>query len=279
MPLAMTSVDFTGVIDEAIKSGQVDVGVHSLKDVPPEHKWCKESLSIAAYLPRACPLDVLIGVKSLESLPRGARVGSASTRRQSQLLSIRPDLQLVNLRGNVQTRLQYLKDGVVDALVMARAGLDRLGIHVEENDMTLLSADEILPGPGQGIVGVVCRKNDVKIMELLQSINDEDACIAATAERQVLNTVDSTIVNKPYEGRPPLAAFMSRQEDSSWVLKTRLLRPDGAKMLDVEQEALRSCSVDDARSLGKDVGSELVRLAGDHFFDKRESSAKEATSM
>jgi hydroxymethylbilane synthase len=269
-PLAMSNVDFTGVIDEAIISRTVDIGVHSLKDIPPDAKWCTDSLTIAAFLPRACPLDVLIGAKSLESLPRKARVGSASTRRQSQLLSIRPDLQLVNLRGNVQTRIQYLHDGIVDAVVMARAGLNRLGVSsISDACCCKLSADEMLPGPGQGIVGIVCRKDNNVMLELLQAINDDHACIAATAERQVLSTVDSTIANKPYKGRPPLAAYMSCNDDLRWILKARLLRPDGTRMIQVEREAPQYVTNDDATILGIEVGNELVRRAGEHYFDEQ----------
>jgi len=199
-PLAMSSVDFTGVIDKAIMNGEADIGVHSLKDIPPDHRWCYESLMIASYLPRSCPLDVLIGGTSLQSLPRGARVGSASTRRQSQLLLARSDLQLINLRGNVQTRLRHLQDGIVDALVMARAGLDRLGITLNRNDMTVLSADEMLPGPGQGIVGVICCVDDIKTIELLKSIDDSNARIAAMAERQVLTQWIKILSNHILEG-------------------------------------------------------------------------------
>ena len=154
--------------------------------------------------------------------------------------SIRPDLQLVNLRGNVQTRLEYLKDGgIVDALVMARAGFHRLGISISNAENCCnLSAEEMLPGPGQGIVGITCQGNNNVMLELLEVINDEHACIAATAERQVLNTVDSTIANKPYDGRPPLAAYMSCNDDSGWILKARLLRPGGTRMIHVQREHL-----------------------------------------
>lgn len=267
MPLALTpNVDFTGLIDNAIINGEADIGVHSLKGIPPDHKWCTELLTIACYLPRACPLDVLIGGNSIETLPRGARVGSASTRRQSQLLSIRPDLKLVNLRGNVQTRLQHLEDGIVDALVMARAGLYRLGIH-SDSAMTVLGAKEIMPGPGQGIVGVVCRNNDLDTVQLLQSLNDENARIAAIAERQVLNTVDANLV-KPFPGRPPLAAFMEMRQDETWVLRARLLRPDGMEVLQVERNVSRQCICDDeARALGQDAANELVQRAGKHFME------------
>ena len=263
-PLAMTNVDFTSVIDNAIMNGDVDIGVHSLKDIPPDHKWYTESLTIACFLPRACPLDVLIGSESVQMLGKGARVGSSSTRRQSQLLSARPDLKLINLRGNVQTRLEHLKDGLVDALVMARAGLDRLGIS--DSNITFLSAYEMMPGPGQGIVGVICRKDDIHTIQQLQTIDNLDARMAATAERQVLNTVDANLV-KPYCGRPPLAAFMEPQ-DSKWVLKARLLRPDGKAVVAVERQAPRDCNQDDARAIGEDAGIELVLRAGDHFFDE-----------
>lgn len=270
-PLAQTNVDFTGVIDDAIIAHKVDIGVHSLKDIPPDDKWFPNKLCIACCLPRACPLDVLVAREKsctcLSSLPPNARVGSASTRRQSQLLHIRPDLQLINLRGNVQTRLEHLKNGLVDALVMARAGLDRLGIC--QQNYTTLDANEIMPAPGQGIVGVVCRKDNDVMLQMLQSINDEHASLAATAERQVLNTVNANVVNKPYSGRPPLAAFMDyTNENKGWILQARLLRPDGTRVLEVKRHVLsHECSLNQARALGEEVGMELVRQAGTDFFN------------
>lgn len=136
---------------------------------------------------------------------------------------------------------------------MARAGFHRLGISISNAENCCnLSAEEMLPGPGQGIVGITCQGNNNVMLELLQVINDEHACIAATAERQVLNTVDSTIANKPYDGRPPLAAYMSCNDESGWILKARLLRPDGTRMIQVQREA-NNVTKDDARILGIDV--------------------------
>jgi hydroxymethylbilane synthase len=183
----------------------------------------------------------------------------------------------------VQNRLEHLKDNLVDALVMARAGLDRLGISVSNMTaipllnstmtyMAILTANEMLPGPGQGIIGVICRKDDTRTIKLLQSIDDIDARIAATAERQVLNTVDANLV-KPYRGRPPLAAFMEPQS-KHWLLRARLLRPDGKEVVEVERQAPRDCSEDDARSLGEQAGAELVRHAGDRFFGEMHNENK-----
>jgi hydroxymethylbilane synthase len=257
-PLAMSYVDFVSTVDNAILDGTVDVGVHSLKDVPPDHRWCSDLL-IACHLPRPCPLDVLIGADSLQSLPQHARVGSASVRRQAQLLAIRPDILPINLRGNVQTRLEALEEEMVDALVMARAGLERLGIELHNSHCML---NEILPAPAQGTVGAICRRDDTKMMELLATIDNEDAHLAATVERTVLNVVDDLA---PWDGRPPVAVYLEPTTDA-WVLRCLLARPDGQRVLRTERRFPRDTTLDDATSLAIEAGEELRDKVGLGFF-------------
>ena len=143
-PFAKRNVDFTGTLDNALLNGYIDIGIHSLKDIPPNDRWDHKYLSIACHLPRACPYDVLIQrrgnqreenthTKSLLDLPLNACIGSSSLRRQSQLLALRPDLQFINIRGNVQTRMNALNTLTnnsihIDAIILAQAGLERLGI-------------------------------------------------------------------------------------------------------------------------------------------------------
>lgn len=277
--LAQTfNIDFTSVIDTAILEQQVDIGVHSLKDIPPLHKWIgKNYLTIAGFLPRATPVDVLITKgtpneepQSIGTLPPNARVGSASSRRQSQILSMRSDLQLINLRGNVQKRLESLEQGLVDALVMARAGLERMNlIHNNNNNLhiTTLSTDCILPAPGQGIVGIVSRKSDEETLRMLDAISDKHASIAAAAELAVLDYVDAHLPNKPFSGRPPLAAFYVFN-GKDYVLRARLLRPDGTRVVEVKRrhDQQDGTSEEEARMMGEDVGKEVVERAGIDFF-------------
>ena len=284
-PLALAPPDFVGAIDDAVVDGTVDVGVHSLKDVPPDDRWMHGGeggdalLTIACHLPRASPFDVLLGGASLSDLPPDARIGSSSIRRQAQLLSIRPDVTPVNLRGDVRARLDALDAGEVDALVLARAGLERLNIDWERmrfsngSGSALLTPEEMLPGCAQGIIGAVCRSDNAEIRELLRSVDDSDTRIAALAERAVLSAVDGLA---PWEGRPPLAALMQRSEvitdeegmrpELGWELRAMLAHPDGEKVLKIRRTASAACSNKGAIGLGREVGKELLKQAGPSFF-------------
>lgn len=148
VPLAMMGVDFVGSLDAALADGKIDVAVHSLKDIPPNNRW-KDDLVIGSYSDREDPLDVLVSDRyyTLSSLPKNARVGSASVRRQAQLLSYRPDVEVVNVRGNVQARIAALERGDVDALILAAAGLERISKN-EPIAMPYhqIRADDLLPG-------------------------------------------------------------------------------------------------------------------------------------
>ena len=219
VPLAVSSSDFTSALDAALLSNEIDAAVHSLKDVPPTTRWrTNNDCQIVCYLPREVPHDVLVvgspllidRTSSIDELPPHAKVGTSSARRQAQLLAKRPDLELVNVRGNVETRLEALADGRVDALILAQAGLDRLLQNESDHDdsnnnnnnnkakllleqlawHTIPSAD-MLSAPCQGIVAVVCRMYDKDTAELIKTITDRDATLAAVAERAFLNVLDS----------------------------------------------------------------------------------------
>lgn len=162
--------------------GRADIAVHSMKDVPMSSQL-PEGFSVPVILKREDPRDALVSVKykSLEDLPQGAIVGSCSLRRRCQLLAIRPDLVLKDLRGNVNTRLQKLEDGEYDAIILAAAGLKRLGF---EDKVTEFLADTIsLPAVGQGAIGIECVTDNTKVRDIIQKLNDRDTEICVTAER------------------------------------------------------------------------------------------------
>jgi len=263
VPLAVTGVDFTGALDQALEKGEIDIAVHSLKDIPPTPRWSlgNDQFSIYCPLRRENPLDTLIGgFPSLEALPTGAKVGTSSVRRQSQVLSIRSDIQIVNIRGNVDARLQALYDGQVDALVLARAGLNRLGrrgvaVHP-------IPSDVMLPGLCQGIVGAVCRK-ETAAAQLLKSEHSE-AAIAAAAERSFLDTLDAV---SPWQGRPPIAGLMELNvQRQRWQFRGFLANPNGSRIMRESASLHLACTKEEAINLGRTAGNVVIDKVGSNFF-------------
>lgn len=256
-PLA--KVDFTSDLDSAVLRGEVDLAVHSLKDLPPKNRW-SQGLTIACHLPRASPLDVIVGVPSLCALRPGGRVGTASVRRQAQLKAARPDLTVVQVRGTVGSRLAMLDSGDVDALVLAKAGLERLG-GVEGREVCELPSDVMLPGAGQGVVCAVCRE-DGDALRLLRAADDPDAHVAAAAECALLDVVDAASKG---QGRPPLGVLMAREMDTSgapiWKLRGLVAAADGSRVTRVERSAPALCGVSEAAVLGKEAGDALLAAA------------------
>jgi len=174
---------FVKEIEEGLLDGRVDAGVHSLKDMP---ALLPEGLCLVAFPPREDPRDVLLtrAGGGLDDLPRGARVATSSLRRRALLLARRPDLSVEPIRGNVDTRLRKLEEGLCDAMVMARAGLDRLGLKPEHAQ--LLSVEEFLPAVGQGMLGVEIRAGDQHLLEVFRALDDPSARAEALAERAFL---------------------------------------------------------------------------------------------
>ena len=171
---------FVKELEAGLLSGDADIAVHSMKDVPVE---LPEGLHLSVICPREDPRDAFVAnnYASFETLPKGARLGTSSLRRQCQLAAQRPDLNIIDLRGNVNTRLQKLDNGDYDAVILAAAGLRRLGM---ENRITeYLSPEVSLPAIGQGAVGIECRKDDDWVNELLAPLNDRDTAIRVRAER------------------------------------------------------------------------------------------------
>ncbi|MFZ3079071.1 MAG: hydroxymethylbilane synthase [Bellilinea sp.] len=174
---------FTAELESALLSGEIDLAVHSLKDLPVENS---AGLSIGAVGLRACAQDVLISAKgeTLWELPVGARLGTSSLRREAQVKAARPDLTILPLRGNVDTRLRKVLEGEYDAIILAAAGIERLGLgnHITE----YISLDVMLPAPGQGALAIQCRSGDVELLQLLQPIHDLPTYNAVAAERAFL---------------------------------------------------------------------------------------------
>ena len=178
---------FTKELEQAMLAGEIDLAVHSLKDMPTE---VPEGLVIGAITQRLDAGDAFVSVhyRSMEDLPQGAKVGTSSLRRRAQLLAVRPDLTILDLRGNVNTRLAKLDAGEFDAIVLAAAGLKRLGLG--ERIRTILPRAMILPAVGQGALAIECRADDGRIQEMIDFLRDTEMTAAATAERAFLRRVE-----------------------------------------------------------------------------------------
>ncbi|MEM7442893.1 MAG: hydroxymethylbilane synthase [Pseudomonadota bacterium] len=237
---------FTKEIEDALIVGEIDVAVHSMKDVP---TWLPPGLTIRCLLQREDPRDAFISsvAASLIDLPPGAVVGTASLRRQAQVLALRPDLSVVPLRGNVDTRLRKLADGEVEATLLAVAGLNRLGRR--DAITAALDPEEMLPAVAQGAIGLETREDDQATQELLSPLNCSITQIRVTAERALLAELDGNC-------RTPIAALA---ETNGTVLHLRGLvaSPDGASVHRVVREGPAS----DAERLGADAGAELLALS------------------
>lgn len=237
---------FLKEIEEALVEGRADLAVHSLKDVPPN---LDPALTLSCIPEREDPRDVLVSRRGekLAELPAGARVGTSSLRRQVQLQALRPDLEVVPLRGNVGTRIQKCRDGEVDAIVLARAGLNRLGIEQEVSET--LSADQILPAVGQGALAVEQRADDDALRELLAPLIHTETAIAVAAERGVMQAVEG-------DCKTPVAAFGVREGDQLW-LRGLLAAPDGSRLRRSEVRVAWPASPEEAARIGQELGAEL----------------------
>ena len=242
---------FTKEIEEALIAGEIDIAVHSAKDMP---TIIPPGLVIGAVPPREDARDVFISRKAarLLDLPRCACVGTASLRRQALVKRLRPDLAVVNFRGNVETRLQKLEAGAADATLLALAGLKRLGLA--EKATMILSVDEFLPAVGQGIIAVEARANDARVLALLAPLNDAVSASALAAERSFLAELDGSC-------RTPIAGYATIYA-GRLEFRGLIARPDGSLCFEVE----RNGAAADADRLGKDAGRELKRRAGSDFF-------------
>ncbi len=235
---------FTKEIEEALLDGSIDAAVHSMKDVP---TWLPDGLEISTILPREDPRDAFFSLKAetLSGLPEGSVVGSASLRRQAQILLARPDLKVITFRGNVQTRLRKLAEGEVDATLLAVAGLRRLG--QAEQITSVIETDEMLPAVAQGAVGLEVRSDDSVTRGYLSAIDDAVSAVRVTAERACLEVLDGSC-------RTPIAALAELDEaPGSLKLRALVAMPDGSRVW----RGTRQGSAGDAAALGKDLGEQL----------------------
>lgn len=243
---------FTKEIEDALLDGRIDIAVHSMKDMP---TVLPDGLVIDCILPREDPRDVLIGAGpgGLDGLPQGARVGTASLRRQAQLLHRRPDLEIAMLRGNVQTRLSKVAAGEVDATLLAYAGLRRLDAYDEA--WPVLGVDELLPAVAQGAIGIERRAGDDAVAAALAPLNCRESAVRITAERALLAALDGSC-------RTPIAALAEIGENDRLRLQALIATPDGTQCHATEREG----DAGDAVALGRDAGEELRRRGGPDFF-------------
>lgn len=235
---------FTKEIEEALLAGSIDLAVHSLKDLPTE---LAAPFTIVAIPPRVDPRDALVAsaYASLAELPHSARVGTTSLRRQAQLRALRQDLVFVEMRGNVDTRLRKLSEGQVEALVLAAAGLERLGRT--EWIRHRFTASEICPAAGQGALAIECRADDAETHEALHFLDDAATRFAVTAERATLTALGGGC-------QTPIGAYCEPQ-DEGYSMSAAVAAPDGSSILRVKKSAGENES---PVVLGQAVAEELL---------------------
>lgn len=234
---------FTKEIDRALLNGDVDLAVHSLKDLS---TVLEPGIELAATLTREDPRDALLSRVALKDLPKGARVGTSSLRRRAFLSRVRPDLTLLELRGNVPTRIQRLKDGDYDAIVLAAAGLRRLGLEAEISE--LLPTDNFPPAVSQGVIGVACRADDAETLKWLRPMNDQPARLAATAERALLRRLEGGC-------QVPLGAYAT-SKGGRLHLYAAVCALNGCEWLTASGET--GSTLEQAVALGQRIADELV---------------------
>jgi hydroxymethylbilane synthase len=242
---------FTKEIEEALLAGEVDLAVHSAKDLP---TVLPVGLALAGFLPREDPRDAFIGrkAKTLRELNSGGLVGTASPRRQALVKRLRPDLSVVTLRGNVETRLRKLEAGEVEGTLLAVAGLKRLGLLSAAT--AIFDPDEFLPAVGQGAIAIETRADDSKTRALVAGIDDSETTSALAAERAFLGVLDGSC-------RTPIGGHASVR---GGILRFRgmIVKPDGSEAFEVVREG--NCNA--APELGADAGRELRERASADFF-------------
>ena len=243
---------FTKEIEEALLTKRIDFAVHSSKDMP---TFSQPGLALTACLEREDPRDAFVSRKAnrLADLPQGAVLGTASLRRQAIAKRMRPDLNIVPLRGNVETRLRKLDAGEVDATLLALAGLRRLGLT--QHATTILETTEFLPAVGQGAIGIEAREDDTRTREPLSRINHADTFDALACERAFLTELDGSC-------KTPIAGHATIAGDTV-SFRGLIARPDGKAAHDIAGTGQRA----DAKNIGFEAGRELKRLAGPGFFD------------
>ncbi len=243
---------FTQELEEQLFDGRIDLAVHSSKDMP---TVLPDGLTITAFLEREDPRDAFISSKarSLMELPQGAVVGSSSLRRQAMIRRLRPDIEVVQFRGNVQTRLRKLSEGVADATLLAIAGLHRL--HMAGVATDLMDPDLFLPAPGQGAICIEGRVGDARTDALVEPLNHDATAMALVCERAFLAELDGSC-------RTPIAG-LATVSDAGIAFRGMILTPDGTQAHDIA----RNGDAGDAAAIGREAGRFLRHQAGAAFFD------------
>ena len=241
---------FCKEIEENLLENNIDIAVHSLKDMESEQN---ENLMIGAYVKRNDPRDVLIcnRIKNFNELFKGAKIGSSSRRRELQLKKINKNVSVLNIRGNIDTRIQKLEDQKFDAIVLAAAGVKSL--NLEHKIGLIFDTNEIIPAIGQGIIAVQCRKDDEKIKDIIKRINDTETSLCAIAERKVLQTIGGNC-------ETAIGGF-AEIINNNLILKAQLFSDEGDESFDYKFTG----SDVDATNIGKIVGEKLLNLAGKKF--------------
>ena len=243
---------FTREIEDDLLSGRIDIAVHSMKDMPTEQPT---GLILDTYLPREDVRDAFVSLTkdSMDALEAGQKLGSSSLRRKAQLMLARPDLEVVEFRGNVQTRLKKLEDGVADATFLAAAGLNRLGLsHIAKS---FLDPDVMLPAVAQGAIGIERRSEDTRVAEILSAIHDTPTGQRLAAERAFLRGLDGSC-------ETPIAG-LAELDGSTLRLRGEVLRPDGSEAINDDQ----SCPIEDAEILGTEMANKILNATPSNFFD------------
>jgi hydroxymethylbilane synthase len=243
---------FTREIEDDLLSGRIDIAVHSMKDMPTEQPT---GLILDTYLPREDVRDAFVSLTkdSMDALEAGQKLGSSSLRRKAQLMLARPDLEVVEFRGNVQTRLKKLEDGVADATFLAAAGLNRLGLsHIAKS---FLDPDVMLPAVAQGAIGIERRSEDTRVAEILSAIHDTPTGQRLAAERAFLRGLDGSC-------ETPIAG-LAELNGSTLRLRGEVLRPDGSEAINDDQ----SCPIEDAEILGSEMANKILNNTPKNFFE------------
>ncbi|MBR9650794.1 hydroxymethylbilane synthase [Thalassovita aquimarina] len=245
---------FTKEIEEVMISGAIDIAVHSMKDMPVAQP---AGLCLDCYLPREDVRDAFVSLKykTLQDLPEGALLGSSSLRRRAQLLHRFPHLNVAEFRGNVQTRMQKLEDGVADATFLAMAGLNRLGMA--DVARSAIDPDDMLPAVAQGAIGIERRSDDSRAGDMLAAIHDGETAQRLAAERAFLAALDGSC-ETPIAGLAELSGGTLR-------LRGEVLRPDGSEVIAED----RSCAIEDGAELGRQMAKDMLAKAGPDFFSWR----------
>ena len=246
---------FTKEIEQEMLDRKIDIAVHSMKDMPVEQP---DGLTLGCYLPREDVRDAFVSsdFKNVNDLPSGSKVGTSSLRRKAQLKFSRPDLEVVEFRGNVQTRLKKLKDGVASCTFLAMAGLNRLGL--EEVAQSAINPNEMLPAIAQGAIGIEWREEDKQITDILKKIHHKETGQRLNAERAFLAELDGSC-------QTPIAG-LATIEGSSLKFTGQVLRTDGSESI----YETASCNIEDGPELGREMARKILAQAGPKFFDWRD---------